>query len=133
MHCLHNSAGLPLCLPPHPPALPGGPLPPPPENSRAPCLLPREVWELELDKLKSQHSEISQSILEETERAWKAEVGLCPPPPGEGRWGLLATEGRGLRGGQGPLLSAERPPRLFWPDPVPGEPQRAADAETGRG
>ncbi|XP_077162315.1 RING finger protein 214 isoform X2 [Paroedura picta] len=34
----------------------------------------KEVWEAELDKLKSQHHEISQSILEETERAWKAEI-----------------------------------------------------------
>ncbi|XP_060107250.1 RING finger protein 214 [Heteronotia binoei] len=34
----------------------------------------KEVWEMELDKLKSQHSEINQSILEETERAWKAEI-----------------------------------------------------------
>lgn len=36
---------------------------------------PREEWELELDKLKNQHNEINRSILEETERAWKAEVG----------------------------------------------------------
>ncbi|KAL8173504.1 UNVERIFIED_CONTAM: hypothetical protein K2H54_002863 [Gekko kuhli] len=34
----------------------------------------KEVWELELDKLKNQHNEINQSILEETERAWKAEI-----------------------------------------------------------
>nr|XP_056716811.1 RING finger protein 214 [Euleptes europaea] len=34
----------------------------------------KEVWETELDKLKDQHHEISQSILEETERAWKAEI-----------------------------------------------------------
>ncbi|XP_063167421.1 RING finger protein 214 isoform X2 [Candoia aspera] len=34
----------------------------------------REAWELELGKLKSQHSEINRSILEETERAWKAEI-----------------------------------------------------------
>ncbi|XP_063167422.1 RING finger protein 214 isoform X3 [Candoia aspera] len=34
----------------------------------------KEAWELELGKLKSQHSEINRSILEETERAWKAEI-----------------------------------------------------------
>ncbi|XP_015283528.1 PREDICTED: RING finger protein 214 [Gekko japonicus] len=34
----------------------------------------KEVWEMELDKLKNQHNEINQSILEETERAWKAEI-----------------------------------------------------------
>ncbi|XP_054853619.1 RING finger protein 214 [Eublepharis macularius] len=34
----------------------------------------KEVWETELDKLKNQHNEINQSILEETERAWKAEI-----------------------------------------------------------
>ncbi|XP_062995429.1 RING finger protein 214 [Elgaria multicarinata webbii] len=34
----------------------------------------KEVWELELDKLKNQHNEINRSTLEETERAWKAEI-----------------------------------------------------------
>ncbi|XP_066495312.1 RING finger protein 214 isoform X2 [Tiliqua scincoides] len=34
----------------------------------------KEEWELELDKLKNQHNEINRSILEETERAWKAEI-----------------------------------------------------------
>ncbi|XP_038610670.1 RING finger protein 214 isoform X3 [Tachyglossus aculeatus] len=34
----------------------------------------REVWEMELDKLKNQDSEINRNILEETERAWKAEI-----------------------------------------------------------
>uniref|UniRef100_K7F281 Ring finger protein 214 n=1 Tax=Pelodiscus sinensis TaxID=13735 RepID=K7F281_PELSI len=34
----------------------------------------REVWEMELDKLKNQHNEINRNILEETERAWKAEI-----------------------------------------------------------
>ncbi|KAM6432280.1 RING finger protein 214 isoform 2-T2 [Liasis olivaceus] len=34
----------------------------------------KEAWELELGKLKNQHSEINRSILEETERAWKAEI-----------------------------------------------------------
>ncbi|XP_044312239.1 RING finger protein 214 [Varanus komodoensis] len=34
----------------------------------------KEVWEMELDKLKNQHNEINRSILEETERAWKAEI-----------------------------------------------------------
>lgn len=29
---------------------------------------------MELDKLKNQHNEINRNILEETERAWKAEV-----------------------------------------------------------
>ncbi|XP_036282927.1 RING finger protein 214 isoform X2 [Pipistrellus kuhlii] len=34
----------------------------------------REVWEMELDRLKNQDGEINQNIMEETERAWKAEV-----------------------------------------------------------
>ncbi|XP_033028497.1 RING finger protein 214 isoform X2 [Lacerta agilis] len=34
----------------------------------------KEVWEMELDKLKNQQDEINRSILEETERAWKAEI-----------------------------------------------------------
>ncbi|XP_050777846.1 RING finger protein 214 isoform X1 [Gopherus flavomarginatus] len=34
----------------------------------------KEVWEMELDKLKNQHNEINRNILEETERAWKAEI-----------------------------------------------------------
>lgn len=34
----------------------------------------RQLWEMELDKLKNQHNEINRNILEETERAWKAEV-----------------------------------------------------------
>ncbi|XP_067326940.1 RING finger protein 214 [Anolis sagrei] len=34
----------------------------------------KEVWEQELDKLKNQHNEVNQSVLEETERAWKAEI-----------------------------------------------------------
>ncbi|XP_066228771.1 RING finger protein 214 isoform X3 [Saccopteryx leptura] len=34
----------------------------------------REVWEMELDRLKNQDSEINQNIMEETERAWKAEI-----------------------------------------------------------
>uniref|UniRef100_A0A8D0GH28 Ring finger protein 214 n=1 Tax=Sphenodon punctatus TaxID=8508 RepID=A0A8D0GH28_SPHPU len=34
----------------------------------------REAWEMELDKLKKQHSDINRNILEETERAWKAEI-----------------------------------------------------------
>nr|XP_034995175.1 RING finger protein 214 isoform X2 [Zootoca vivipara] len=34
----------------------------------------KEVWEVELDKLKNQQDEINRSILEETERAWKAEI-----------------------------------------------------------
>ncbi|XP_070621843.1 RING finger protein 214 isoform X2 [Erythrolamprus reginae] len=34
----------------------------------------KEAWELELGKLRSQQSDISRSILEETERAWKAEI-----------------------------------------------------------
>uniref|UniRef100_A0A8C9MQ36 Ring finger protein 214 n=1 Tax=Serinus canaria TaxID=9135 RepID=A0A8C9MQ36_SERCA len=33
----------------------------------------RQLWEMELDKLKNQHNEINRNILEETERAWKAE------------------------------------------------------------
>lgn len=38
-------------------------------------LVSRQVWEEELDKLKNQHNDINRNILEETERAWKAEVG----------------------------------------------------------
>ncbi|XP_072835482.2 RING finger protein 214 [Pogona vitticeps] len=34
----------------------------------------KEAWELELDKLKDQQNEINRSVLEETERAWKAEI-----------------------------------------------------------
>ncbi|NWY68156.1 RN214 protein, partial [Erithacus rubecula] len=34
----------------------------------------RQLWEMELDKLKNQHNEINRNILEETERAWKAEI-----------------------------------------------------------
>ncbi|XP_058050913.1 RING finger protein 214 isoform X1 [Ahaetulla prasina] len=34
----------------------------------------KEAWELELGKLKNQQSDINRSILEETERAWKAEI-----------------------------------------------------------
>ncbi|XP_044852908.1 RING finger protein 214 isoform X2 [Mauremys mutica] len=34
----------------------------------------KEVWEMELDKLKNQHNDINRNILEETERAWKAEI-----------------------------------------------------------
>ncbi|XP_049634121.1 RING finger protein 214 isoform X2 [Suncus etruscus] len=34
----------------------------------------REVWEMELDRLKNQDGEINRNILEETERAWKAEI-----------------------------------------------------------
>ncbi|KAM7086714.1 RING finger protein 214 isoform 2-T2 [Molossus nigricans] len=34
----------------------------------------REVWEMELDRLKNQDGEINQNIMEETERAWKAEI-----------------------------------------------------------
>lgn len=34
----------------------------------------REVWEMELDRLKNQDGEINRNIMEETERAWKAEV-----------------------------------------------------------
>lgn len=49
-------------------------------------MLCREAWELELGKLKNQQSDINRSILEETERAWKAEVGelrrSAKPPPG---------------------------------------------------
>lgn len=37
----------------------------------------RQLWEMELDKLKNQHNEINRNILEETERAWKAEVGTA--------------------------------------------------------
>lgn len=37
-------------------------------------LLYREVWEMELDRLKNQDGEINRNIMEETERAWKAEV-----------------------------------------------------------
>uniref|UniRef100_A0A673VA15 Ring finger protein 214 n=1 Tax=Suricata suricatta TaxID=37032 RepID=A0A673VA15_SURSU len=33
----------------------------------------REVWEMELDRLKNQDGEINRNIMEETERAWKAE------------------------------------------------------------
>ncbi|PKU30492.1 ring finger protein hypothetical protein [Limosa lapponica baueri] len=33
-----------------------------------------QLWEMELDKLKNQHNEINRNILEETERAWKAEI-----------------------------------------------------------
>lgn len=36
----------------------------------------REVWEMELDRLKTQDGEINRNIMEETERAWKAEVGI---------------------------------------------------------
>lgn len=46
----------------------------------------RQLWEMELDKLKNQHNEINRNILEETERAWKAEVS---------RW-LLPWEVLGL-------------------------------------
>lgn len=42
---------------------------------------------MELDKLKNQHNEINRNILEETERAWKAEVS---------RW-LLPCKVIGLR------------------------------------
>ncbi|XP_064433468.1 RING finger protein 214 isoform X6 [Mirounga angustirostris] len=35
---------------------------------------PREVWEMELDRLKNQDGEINRNIMEETERAWKAEI-----------------------------------------------------------
>ncbi|XP_055963539.1 RING finger protein 214 [Sorex fumeus] len=34
----------------------------------------REVWEMELDRLKNQDGEINRNVLEETERAWKAEI-----------------------------------------------------------
>ncbi|XP_074191536.1 RING finger protein 214 isoform X5 [Rhinolophus sinicus] len=34
----------------------------------------REVWEMELDRLKNQDGEINRNIIEETERAWKAEI-----------------------------------------------------------
>ncbi|KYO28704.1 RING finger protein 214 [Alligator mississippiensis] len=34
----------------------------------------KQVWEEELDKLKNQHNDINRNILEETERAWKAEI-----------------------------------------------------------
>ncbi|XP_059685678.1 RING finger protein 214 [Gavia stellata] len=34
----------------------------------------KQLWEMELDKLKNQHNEINRNILEETERAWKAEI-----------------------------------------------------------
>ncbi|XP_074072865.1 RING finger protein 214 isoform X2 [Macrotis lagotis] len=34
----------------------------------------RELWEMELDKLKNQDGEINRNIMEETERAWKAEI-----------------------------------------------------------
>nr|XP_048272856.1 RING finger protein 214 isoform X5 [Myodes glareolus] len=34
----------------------------------------REVWEMELDRLKTQDGEINRNIMEETERAWKAEI-----------------------------------------------------------
>ncbi|XP_056650326.1 RING finger protein 214 isoform X2 [Monodelphis domestica] len=34
----------------------------------------KELWEMELDKLKSQDGEINRNIMEETERAWKAEI-----------------------------------------------------------
>ncbi|XP_051704898.1 RING finger protein 214 isoform X3 [Oryctolagus cuniculus] len=34
----------------------------------------REVWEMELDRLKNQDGEINRNIMEETERAWKAEI-----------------------------------------------------------
>jgi len=38
------------------------------------CFCCRQLWEMELDKLKNQHNEINRNILKETERAWKAEV-----------------------------------------------------------
>lgn len=44
---------------------------PKPTGSVSVC---RQLWEMELDKLKNQHNEINRNILEETERAWKAEV-----------------------------------------------------------
>ncbi|KAB1254996.1 RING finger protein 214 [Camelus dromedarius] len=34
----------------------------------------REVWEMELDRLKNQDGEINRNIMEETERAWRAEI-----------------------------------------------------------
>ncbi|XP_074072866.1 RING finger protein 214 isoform X3 [Macrotis lagotis] len=34
----------------------------------------KELWEMELDKLKNQDGEINRNIMEETERAWKAEI-----------------------------------------------------------
>uniref|UniRef100_A0A663M099 Ring finger protein 214 n=1 Tax=Athene cunicularia TaxID=194338 RepID=A0A663M099_ATHCN len=34
----------------------------------------RQLWEMELYKLKNQHNEINRNILEEMERAWKAEI-----------------------------------------------------------
>jgi hypothetical protein len=34
----------------------------------------REVWEMEVDRLKNQDGEINQNIMEETEWAWKAEI-----------------------------------------------------------
>lgn len=45
---------------------------PDPKGTRS--VLCRQLWEMELDKLKNQHNEINRNILEETERAWKAEV-----------------------------------------------------------
>ncbi|XP_029771559.1 RING finger protein 214 [Suricata suricatta] len=41
----------------------------------------REVWEMELDRLKNQDGEINRNIMEETERAWKAEVRRADPKP----------------------------------------------------
>lgn len=48
----------------------------PVSKPKAPCSVSvcRQLWEMELDKLKNQHNEINRNILEETERAWKAEV-----------------------------------------------------------
>ncbi|XP_026719576.1 RING finger protein 214 [Athene cunicularia] len=34
----------------------------------------KQLWEMELYKLKNQHNEINRNILEEMERAWKAEI-----------------------------------------------------------
>lgn len=55
-------------------------------------MLRREAWELELGKLKNQQSDINRSILEETERAWKAEVGEWGGL--SLLWGLFASVGR---------------------------------------
>lgn len=56
------------------PALPFRAVPvPKPKRARSVSVC-RQLWEMELDKLKNQHNEINRNILEETERAWKAEV-----------------------------------------------------------
>ncbi|EPQ01813.1 RING finger protein 214 [Myotis brandtii] len=62
------------------PQIPTPTLPPPPSevvvlfSEMKSDICYREVWEMELDRLKNQDGEINQNIMEETERAWKAEI-----------------------------------------------------------